>query len=320
MFDTMNKRYPPITTAEEISFGENEHSTLFILGNGFDLNLKLPTSYKDFFESDFFPFVRDAPDNHGLGRFIYGRGVVQKWYDLEHLLAEYGKSIHSLSEKEFEEDKNDYRRLVEGLTLYLSTIDYSTIDVDSIAARILKAADGLLIPPRVYTFNYTAFDTISSRLGISFGTASHVHGSLEQDNVVLGVGEYVKLGPLTSYLYKTSNINYDPGSFLTAIENYDTVIIFGLSLSQVDYPYFEDFFKAIATKPIINTTKPYIRIFSYDERSRMAILDNLRQMNSGLIKLKGYSDFDIIRTKDGMDAYKVDAVIQRLSSQWEVDA
>ena len=315
----MNNMYPPITTTEEINFGENVHSTLFILGNGFDLDLNLPTSYKAFFRSDFFPFVRNDPDSHGLGHFVYEQGVVQKWYDLEHLLADYGESVHSLSEEELEGDKNDYSRLVKSLTSYLNTIEYSAIDENSIAARLLKAADDLLVPPRVYTFNYTSFDSISSRLGINYSSASHVHGSLALDSIILGVGEYVKLGPFASYLYKTSNIYYDPGSFLTAIENFDTVIIFGLSLSQVDYPYFEDFFKAVATKPLVDTTKPYIRIFTYDEQSRMAILDNLRQMNSGLIKLKGYSDFDIIRTKDGMDADKVDAVIQRLSPRWEVD-
>ena len=88
----MNNRYPHVLTSEEISFGENEPSTLFILGNGFDLDLNLPTSYKSYFESDFFPFVHNDPYIHGLGRFIYGQGVVQKWYDLEDLLGKYGET------------------------------------------------------------------------------------------------------------------------------------------------------------------------------------------------------------------------------------
>ena len=41
-------------------------------------------------------------------------------------------------------------------------------------------------------------------------------------------------------------------------------------------------------------------------------------MNSGLIKLRGYSVFDIIRMKDDMDALKVQDVIDYLKVRWEV--
>ena len=41
-------------------------------------------------------------------------------------------------------------------------------------------------------------------------------------------------------------------------------------------------------------------------------------MNSGLIKLMGYSDFDIIRVKDEVDDAKVQEVIRHLSMRCEV--
>ena len=309
----------PKATEEELFSAENEHSTLFILGNGFDLDLKLPTSYADFIKSDYFPFVYGDCFINRLGRFIFKKGILQKWYDLEHLLAEYGQSVSYLTDEEYEGDKNDFRRLIEGLEKYLNSLEYKTIDEQSVAARLLKAADDELVPPRVYSFNYTRFDTIADRLGLSFSTASHVHGCLEENNVVLGVGEYARLGAFSSYLYKTSNINYNSGDFLTAIEHYDTVIIFGLSLSPVDYPYFEDFFKTASLKKDGGNSKPFIRVVTYDEKSRTSILDNLRQMNSGLIKLMGYTDFDIIRTKDAIDEDKVSQVIHRLSARWDVE-
>ena len=89
-------------------------------------------------------------------------------------------------------------------------------------------------------------------------------------------------------------------------------------MSQVDYPYFEDFFKDVAARKYFGDKKEYIRIFTYDEKSRQEILDNLRGMNSGLIKLMGYSDFDIIRVKDEVDDAKVQEVIRHLSMRWEV--
>jgi hypothetical protein len=87
----------------------------------------------------------------------------------------------------------------------------------------------------------------------------------------------------------------------------------------VDYPYFEDFFKDVASRKYMGDKKKYIRVFTSDEKSRLEILDNLRGMNSGLIKLRGYSDFDIIRTKEDIDMLKVQDVIDHLKVRWEVD-
>lgn len=106
---------------------------------------------------------------------------------------------------------------------------------------------------------------------------------------------------------------------MSEIASYDDIIIFGLSLSRVDYPYFDDFFKDVASGKYENERKKYIRVFTYDEKARMDILDNLRQMNGGLIKLFGHSDFDIICTKDNIDEEKVLEVIKHLSHHWEID-
>ena len=292
--------------------------TLFILGNGFDLNLDFPTSYKDFFSSDFSPFVHKDHGCHSLGRFIYQKGVLDKWYDLENLLAEYGKNVGRMDDEGVQGDKDDYKKLVHGLADYLATIDFSKPNVNSVAAKILGAAEDLIVPPKFYTFNYSDFSTIALALGINCSTASHIHGSLRSKNIVLGVGEYVRLSPCVSYLHKTSNPTYNSGGILNALESYDTIIIFGLSLSQVDYPYFEDFFKDVSSRRYRGDRKKYIRIFTRDEKSRMEILDNLRGMNSGLIKLMGYCDFDIIKTEDNSDELKVKEVINHLSRNWKI--
>lgn len=298
---------------------QNEGGTLFIFGNGLDIDLDFPTRYEDFFQSEQFPFVQNDHICHNLGRFVYKRGKLDKWYDLENLLAEYGISVGDQKEEEVEGDKTDYQRLLHGLINYLNTIDYNHPKVDSIAANLLRAADDHLLPPTVYTFNYTPFDSISESLGLGYSTAHFVHGSLKNDDIVLGVGEYVSLPPKASYLHKTSSLGYDSRGILNAFESYDNIVIFGLSLSPVDYPYFEDFFKDVAARKYLGDKKKYIRIFTYDEKARLEILDNLRGMNSGLIKLRGYSDFDIIRTKDDMDAAKVQEVITHLQVRWRLD-
>lgn len=288
--------------------------TLLILGNGFDINLGFPTSYKDFFKSEQFPFVRNDQTCHSLGRFVFDKGVQNKWYDLENLLAVYGNTYQY---RTYNGDKDDYKRLILGLAAYLETVDFSKPKTDSVAARILKAADDPLLPPAVYTFNYSSFETISSALGLNNYSCYHVHGSLKNHDIVLGVGEYVNLEPSLSFLYKTSSIYYNSNGILNSFNDYVNIIIFGLSLSQVDYPYFEDFFKDVAARKYIGLDKKYIRIITYDENSRLDILNNLRGMNSGLIKL-GYSDFDIIRVKDNIDELKVQEVVEKLNKHVKV--
>lgn len=62
---------------------------VLILGNGFDLDLGLKTSYKDFWESNFCPQDYPAPLIHHLNRKLAGHIHDVRWYDLENELLEY---------------------------------------------------------------------------------------------------------------------------------------------------------------------------------------------------------------------------------------
>lgn len=68
---------------------------VLILGNGFDLDLGLKTSYKDFWESEFCPKDYPAPMiahlNEKWGNYLDG----VKWYDLENELFFYYRDIVS---------------------------------------------------------------------------------------------------------------------------------------------------------------------------------------------------------------------------------
>lgn len=64
---------------------------VLILGNGFDLDLGLKTSYKDFWESDFCPKNYPAPLIHHLNQRWLDNLESVKWYDLENELYFYVK-------------------------------------------------------------------------------------------------------------------------------------------------------------------------------------------------------------------------------------
>lgn len=66
---------------------------VLILGNGFDLDLGLKTSYKDFWESEFCPKDYPAPLIHHLNQRWPDNLDAVKWYDLENELLNYYNEI-----------------------------------------------------------------------------------------------------------------------------------------------------------------------------------------------------------------------------------
>lgn len=86
---------------------------VLILGNGFDLDLGLKTSYKDFWESDFCPKRYPAPlIRHLNSKWIDNLEAV-RWYDLENELREYALNgdktdVINKGEQEYIKNHSDY--------------------------------------------------------------------------------------------------------------------------------------------------------------------------------------------------------------------
>ena len=66
---------------------------VFILGNGFDLDLDLKTRYQDFWESDYCPKRYPAPLINHLNQCWPDNRNAVKWYDLENELLNYYNGI-----------------------------------------------------------------------------------------------------------------------------------------------------------------------------------------------------------------------------------
>lgn len=250
---------------------------LLILGNGFDLDLGLKTSYRDFFESEKWPFFAHDWE---LGKYLHSQIKSERWYDLERLLGLYARN-RRIEKVDFW-DKHDYDILVEQIRQYLSDLSYENINENSYAVRILKASQNCLLPADIVSFNYTDVQKVAERFDLTCKEVEHVHGSLRDGHIILGVGDYEDLLPGIDFMYKSNNEYYNPPRLAEKLMMEDDVVIFGLSMSQVDYPYFETFFNSI-----INASQPEqrksITFITYDEASRVDILRNLRQMNQGKI-------------------------------------
>ena len=300
---------------------------LLILGNGFDLDLGFPTSYKHFFESSYWPFVSGGEDYGELGLFLLTNLRRRDlWFNLEDALAEYGlsratpKPMKRDENSQKNDDERDFNRLVTGLRDYLSSLDYDSLNHNSTAAKVLDAFSQVPNPGRIYSFNYTNVEDYQKALGITTIQPHFIHGDLVSNNIILGVGDYVKnLPPATDFMYKTNRDGYRSTELFKDLAAFKTIIIFGLSMSKIDYPYFEDFFHDIISGKYEGDERKYVRIVTNDEDSRRQILRNLREMNDGMIKLRNYADFDVIRTKDNIDESKVLSMLNVINSKWEID-
>ncbi len=74
---------------------EEHRNIVCILGNGFDIDLGLKTSYKDFWESNFCPRDYPAPLIVHLNGHWPNSLKEVKWYDLENELYYYAKSFNA---------------------------------------------------------------------------------------------------------------------------------------------------------------------------------------------------------------------------------
>ena len=76
----------------------------------------------------------------------------------------------------------------------------------------------------------------------------------------------------------------------------DEVIFFGLSFGEIDFHYFEDFFKNLINKDVALRKKKHVTLFTKDESSRKEFLFKLDSKGIKPKELFSQSDFRWIRT------------------------
>ena len=76
-------------------------STLFILGNGFDIDLGFNTSFSDYMESDEFRELKDSfnsynssPAYNFIQHLIHHQDRKENWFDLEKVIVEFYNNLH----------------------------------------------------------------------------------------------------------------------------------------------------------------------------------------------------------------------------------
>lgn len=272
---------------------------LVVVGNGFDLDLELKTSYKDFMTSQIFDTYRA---NSHLCTTSYGKlnlfdylqdrfdGNDKKWIDVEIELREFAKNV-DLSEYDNEQKainyiKESFDEVRMALCDYLLKIDYSSINIQSAAIeflKVIKRSSNCM----VYNFNYTDISRLYAYIGgaPSF-TIHNIHGTLKDKSIVLGFEKtplkHIDLDFMIKYQsdsYKTSEDKTIQNDF----EDAEEIVIFGHTLGCTDHPYFHKFFQREVDSH--RTKRTPISIVTYDAQSRRLINREINSMTDNEVDM-----------------------------------
>ncbi len=280
-----------------------------IIGNGFDLDAGLHTSYKDFAASDYWPFGGEEKMNEiePLAYTLNVHSKLQTWFDVEEIMYQYAKKSiggYLTNERLLPYDKNSYEKLIQYLENYLKNEeDTFTPKKDSVAALMLKAVSWRNSENKIYSFNYTDLGKIAKRLNVTKNVkCEYIHGSLAAHDMILGVGDRHELRDDYFFLYKTMSPHFRSHMIIPDMQESDEVIFFGHSLGYNDYAYFQPFFNSqVSYKNYNSSMRKKITIFTYNQDSAFEIKRNLRNLTGNDVNLLySLNDFKIICTDGTM--------------------
>lgn len=305
---------------------------LLIIGNGFDIERGLKTSYKDFINSEIYDkysqILSENPAYNINYNIIYDVNIpifqhfrtiaeIQNWIDLE---VEIGK-LASRTYKQIDFYSQEYIKTIESsdfmmysfnllrecLNNYILSLDYSKQNSNNYATELMKIiARNHQDNVQIITFNYTPLDHLSS-FDVKV-PVYHIHGKATENpntNLILGVQDDIDIPKSYSYIIKSHSPNYHSYHIIDMLDSADDIIFFGHSLGETDYPYFADFFQSQCKRTTSDNRKK-IRIFTYNEQARLDILYQLRIMNNKQTRMfYENSDFEIYRTENKIDDNRI---------------
>ena len=283
-----------------------------IIGNGFDIDMGLPSRYSDFIRSKEWQgvvkrvegFLADSSySNHSLIAQLQLASMDSMWFDIEQEISKFIKSHPTNTQQEIGEIKEEFDLIKEGLANYLKRITANfTADNSKLSTALhYRMRECPLTVTEIY-FNYTyphQYIKLPRQREILNGAqhwVTFVHGSLKDNNIVLGcdLQEGEQVNRQLSFMYKYNQLkkaNHIARNILEAKE----IIFFGHSINEMDFCYFREFFKVASASP--NPIR-HLTIITYDENSERDIKDNIR--NQGISVSNLYSNlwtFEFIHTK-----------------------
>lgn len=251
------------------------------------------------------------------------------WFDLEDELKKHAKrklphSIQFISGNQdaFALDKAYFEEIRSGLMAYLNFEVTRWGENDHMKAKSSPAYNLMYqvcvkakAVPNIITFNYTDVRHLMSKCGgrlagdinINPDKVQHVHGSLANEHIILGINEDREVPKEYDFLFKSWDDYYGSHKVIDTLRSSKIIIFFGLSFGSIDSVYFVDFFKSII-KGTYDKHKRHIVICTYDEASIREIYRQFFIMGISIMELKAHCDFHFLLTnpQDSAHPHKFD--------------
>ncbi len=297
-----------------------------VIGNGFDIDVGVPSKYSDFVDSlewdnlckRFRGLMSSSPnykENSLIAHLqkVYGE---KNWFDIEEEIYNFVNENSNNDELVIADMRNEFDAIKKALVAYLKRVANGVkASEDKLSWQLMHALEQSPMTKNLIYFNYTSCYPL---VGLTYhrskaaATFTDVHGSLKNEDIVLGCDLHQgdKVNRRLSFMYKYNMVkhsNYIVKNLMTAKE----IIFFGHSVNEMDFGYFRQFFEVVSKTP---DPIRYLTLITYDEESERCIKDNIR--NQGIDVTGLYNNlygFTFLHTKK---IYESDAEEQRMWSQF----
>lgn len=306
-----------------------------VIGNGFDIDMGIPSRYSDFIRSkewqdvvrgfNVYLQMKDYQEHSLIGQ-LQMASQNSKWFDIEVEIHKFIESHPNNNDTEVRDIRNEFEAIRKALAKYLKRITETfTADKNKLSTYLMYKLRECPLSIADINFNYTnpheylRLPLQPEVFNGSLHVVTHVHGSLRENDIVLGcdLQEGEQVNRQLSFMYKYNMLN-KANHVARHILEAKEIIFFGHSVNEMDFGYFKEFFKVASASP--NPIR-HLTIITYDDESERNIKDNIR--NQGISVSDLYSNlwtFDVIKTSklydnNGEEQRKWTELLERLLSK-----
>lgn len=264
---------------------------IYVIGNGFDIDLGWRTSYKDFYDTKLkrwrVHFLSGEEDC--LPVYLLDHAG-ENWYDLERTIYDYClmKSKGELDKDLMDRDYQDYESIKCQLERFVKERSNEQVVVESKAYEILKSyieqrsrtqlPDDML--PELISFNYTPLSRVAKQINPNANFKYiPIHGTVESNSCIFGFHNDPQIKGRYRDMQKLMDDNYDPGRITPLLMDAKKITFFGLSMGYIDAVYFRDVLKTASQPGDFHTRKSIdIEFITRDKESKKDIKKNLQDI------------------------------------------
>lgn len=302
-----------------------------IIGNGFDLDLGLPSKYSQFIESDEWKMIESTINlytnkdyrSHSLLYHLHEANINKDWFDIENEIKQFIHDHPKCTQDEVDGIKFEFDILKKALKEYLIRVSSVCImDVEAYPYKFIEKLVNCHKKIVVYNFNYTnpiAFLPTQVFCPLFLYNQISIHGNLEKNDIIIGCNEQDSqyCNRSLSFMYKQNMLN-NTNNITQSLLDAKDVVFYGHSINDMDFCYFKDFFNYVSTG---NKNNKNITIITLDENSERTIRDNIFNQGISVSNLFDKpNSFEFIHTKklkeqDNEELQKWVNMLERISKR-----